>query len=660
MPKRKSAESAEQYSDEYAVLKDELQQLAERGRDDKDETSPGREIALAGFVMQSRYGSIVQTSPDTGLPSATFTSTRPDRRGNDRTQRFYLGLGAEVVTKDVVYRSENIGGRKRVISEFEATKNAPQLLLQTIESAQDAGDKIQRRIDEENYEFYPVITNQVTAKSQVTREVTRASFGARFEPVPVAVFGKFMAQIEQIVEKELGAKLDRCEILCAHYGDAQSISFADGTSVDSVMPRLSITVEVKTKSGNTTFGSFRGAGGGIEILSRAHDETPEVAIAKFAHRVAQDALDRERAQDTTVLGSEFPVVFSPHVGGVLVHEVFGHPMEADIVCDNRRSKSAKLILKSRIGAQVGNSALTIVDDGNTDMDFGEGRVFRYAWGSIPHDERGQKPKRTVLVDRGVLVNVMNDERTVNEILDGLKPEVAQGIVAHGLTGNVRRERYDAPALIRMTNTIALGDPEGPKSLEEMAALVPKNKRGLYCKTSSGGWVQPDTGDFCVRVSLGFLIENGVVTDKPVRDVNIVGNIGKFGDQIKAIGTAATVKDRFAGYCGKDDQMVPVEGASPLIYVEEVKVGSRGGWSVGFEDTVAEYLRQLDEKRDGMRKHIYLPQIDDDSGIQNHDGICFVAAALPIADEAKLILGVSARPDYERDEKEGMVERCRTL
>lgn len=633
--KRTRSESSPQ-SDEYAQLKDELAQLAERGRDDKDESAPGREIALASFYLQSRYGTIVTTDAN-GLPQGTFTVTRPDRKGVERTQRFFLGLGCEVLTKDVAQQAENVGARKRVVSEFEVTKNAPQLFSATVEKAQDAGDKLQRKIDEENYEHWGALVER--------RKAAAATFGARCEPIGVPEFGRLMALAEQVIEAKLGARLDKCEMLAAHFAEAQVYASADGCTVDSVLPRVALVVQAKTKSGLTTFGAIRGAGGGIECLTRGGEESAQEAVRALAERVAQDAADRERAQGSAVLGSECPVILSSHAAGVLAHEVFGHTSEGDIICENRRSKTAKLILKQRLGAQVSSHrALTIVDSGQPSVDFG-GKVVPYMWGQIPHDERGQPAQYTTLVSGGVMINFLSDERSMGEVLDGLKPEVAEAIREHGLSGNVRREKYDLPAQVRMTNTFILADPQGPKSLTEMAALVPKNKRGVYIKTCAGGWVQTESGDFALKGALGFVIENGVVTDKPVKDIDITGNVGKFGDSIKAIGSVETIDGTFTGYCGKNDQWVPVEGGGPLLYVENAKLGSSGGWS--FEQALGEYLQQLGERRSGQRERVYVPSLAEASGIEDQEHLCLVCQALPLGQEADLLLGRAERADFAR-------------
>ena len=141
---------------------------------------------------------------------------------------------------------------------------------------------------------------------------------------------------------------------------------------------------------------------------------------------------------------------------------------------------------------------------------------------------------------------------------GKEQEIAEKIKEHGVSGNVRREKYDSSPLIRMTNTFISPDPNGVSSKEEMAAKIPKNKKGLYVETVNGGWVDPDQGTFCIEVNLGWLIENGLITDKPVKNIKVTGNISKFMNSIKGIGNEKTL-GIFSGYCGKDGQWVARSG-----------------------------------------------------------------------------------------------------
>lgn len=617
--------------DEYAKLKHDLRRVAERGKEALDEATPGRGINAARLTLQSRYGVIVQTGED-GIPQAQFCGRRRNRKGDEQIERLFIGLGCEALTRDTAYKSELISQRKRVVNEFEATQNTATLLKATVEEAQKKGDSVQRKIDEEAYEYFEPVAS-VPAEQSIVHPS---------DPTLVDQLGNLFAVVQEVIDRKLGAKLDKCEILAYHVHDCKVITAADGTCVDYVNPMLALSVQVKTKDGNTAFGAIRGAGGGLEILKRKHPErTYEEIVTGLAENIAQDAINLDRAQGSGILGSECPVIFGSHASSVLIHEAYGHGMELDIVCENRRSKTAKISLKGRIGAQVSDYPITIIDSGERDVDVG-GKVYKYCWGSIPIDDHGQVPKRTTLVEKGIQVGVLTGEAFLNEALDGLKDDVAKRIREHGLSGNMRAEKFDVVPLVRMTNTCLLPNPKGPKSLTEMAALLPKNKKGVYVHRSDGGWVNTETGDFVVRGSLCFLVENGIITDKPIKNVTVAGNLSNFGSQIKAVGAIESMGDHFSGYCGKT-QWIPVDGIAPPVYVENAKIG--GGSSYFFKDILEKYITQIHEQQDGKRDAVYIPEIDEISGIKEHDSLLMVCEALPMYTEIDWIKGKRDLADY---------------
>lgn len=640
--------------DEYCQLTTDFAQIVKRAKDSYQEKAPGREIDFVALFMGSRSG-IICKADERGIPQVTVSGEEADNQGNKRTQRFYIGLQAEVSTKDTDFRSANLAERETIVKEFEVTSQGHELVKVAINEAQRAGEKIQRKVDEENYEWFPLYHVEGAERS------INCDCHPKLELDQVV---SLVAGARQVIRQALGAKLDKVEVLFVKWSEHTEYADTDGTRVDQVLPRLGITISVRTKDGSEAFSAIRGAMGGMEILRRyeapGENERDYLSIVQdLAQEVAKEAIDLDRAQNASILGTECPVILSPAVAGVLVHEVFGHTSEGDIICDNRRSKSATLTLKSRLGAQVSDHpGFSIIDTGAATVNLGR-RTVRNAFGAIVVDEHGCPAKETVLVDRGIQVNALNDRYTFNEILDGLKDDIVAGMKAHGLTGNVRREKYDVPPQVRMTNTYILPDERGPKSLAEMAALIPKNKKGVYIKSCQGGWVNPDGGEFMLNGNLCYLIENGTVTDKPIKGVKVTGNVAKFVDSVRAIGASETIDRTFTGYCGKNDQWVPVEGGGPLLYIENAKLAAVNAaaarpWSA----LVAEYDLQHRQASEGKRtaRSIYVPEIGEVIG-KNADQarVCLVTVSLRVDEEVDFVLGQRDRAQYAlRDGK--MVQR----
>lgn len=629
--------------DEYHQLTADFAQIVNRAKGSYQEKAPGRVIDFVSLFMGSRSG-IICKADERGIPQVIVSGEETDNQGNKRIQRFFIGLQSEVATKDVDFQSANLAERETIVKEFEVTSQGHELVKTAINEAQRAGERVQRKIDEENHEWFPIV--HVKGEER--------TINADIHPkLDLDLVVSLVAGARQVIRQALGAKLDRVEVLFVKFSEHTLYADTDGMRYDQIIPRLGITINVRTKDGSEAFGAIRGAMGGLEILRRyekpEHGERDYLTIVQdLARRVAREAIDLDRAQGAAILGTECPVILAPQVAGVLAHEVFGHTSEADIICENRRSKTAQFTLKSRIGAQVSDHpAFAMIDTGASCVRFGD-REIRYGFGSLVLDEQGCEAKETRLIDRGIQINVLSDRYTFNEVIDGLKAEIAQGMREHGLTGNVRREKYDMPPQVRMTNTYILPDEKGPGSLAEMAAMIPKNKRGVYVKSCSGGWVNPDGGEFMVNGNLCYLIENGVVTDKPIKDVRITGNVAKFVDAIKAIGNAATMHHTFTGYCGKNDQWVPVEGGGPLLYIENATLAGGSYPDRSWSELVRDYDRQHRQVLEGKRTpdSVYLPEIGEIVGKNTPQAkICLVTAAMPARDEIEYVLGTRDRASF---------------
>ncbi|MCL5960990.1 MAG: TldD/PmbA family protein [Chloroflexi bacterium] len=628
--------SEDHVRDEYHQLTTDFAQIVNRAKGSYQEKAPGREIEFVSLFMGSRSG-IICKADERGIPQVIVSGEETDNQGNPRIQRFFIGLQSEVATKDADFESSNLAERETIVKEFEVTSQGHELVKSAINEAQRAGERIQRKIDEENYEWFPIVHVEGEEKSiNLDREPKLA-----LDPIVGLVAGA-----RQVIRQALGAKLDRVEVLFVKFSDHNEYADTDGMKVDQIVPRVGITINVRTHNGSEAFGAIRGSGGSLDVLRRY--EKPDQAerdyleiVKDLARRVAREAIDLDRAQGSSILGNECPVILAPQVAGVLAHEVFGHTSEADIICENRRSKTATLTLKSRIGAQVSDHpAFGILDSGAHSIKLGD-REINHCFGAIPLDEQGCEAKETRLVDRGIQIRVLNDRYTFNEIIDGLKEDIVVGMKDHGLTGNVRREKYDMPPQVRMTNTFILPDEKGPASLSEMAALIPKNKRGVYVKSCQGGWVNPDGGEFMINGNLCYLIENGIVTDKPIKDVRITGNVAKFVDSVKAVGNPVTMHHTFTGYCGKNDQWVPVEGGGPLLYLENATLVGGSAPDRSWAQLVEEYDRQHEQVLQGIRtaESVYIPEFGDVIGKNTSQAkVCLVTVSMSLKEEMDLVLG----------------------
>lgn len=287
---------------------------------------------------------------------------------------------------------------------------------------------------------------------------------------------------------------------------------------------LSVTVTVKGASGlHTGYESIGGLSG--------HEVLTEAAITATVRDAVRRALNNLTGRPSP--SGAMTVVIASSSGGTFVHEAVGHGLEADLVFDNQS------VFAGRLGSRVASELVTVIDDASI-----PGRQ-----GSFSFDDEGTPAQPTILIAKGVLKNFLCDR--LFAMRQGLRP-----------TGNGRRESYEFPPIVRMTNTMMMPGRDDP------AEIIRSVQRGLLVKKMGGGQVNTVNGDFVFEVEEGYMLEHGVQGD-PVRGATLVGNCLKVLETIDRVGTDQGFS---IGVCGKDGQGVPVTDAMPTVRIPEIVVG----------------------------------------------------------------------------------------
>ncbi len=311
------------------------------------------------------------------------------------------------------------------------------------------------------------------------------------------------------------------------------VATSEGLVVGDVQPlsRLQVTC-IAEEGGNRQVGTF--GGGGRVGFAFFHEQE---RYAYYAREAARQAILNLSAVDAPA--GVMPVVLAGGWPGILLHEAIGHGLEADF---NRRKTSAFTDL---LGKRVASDVCTVVDDG----------TLPFRRGSLNMDDEGTPTSRTVLIERGILRGYLTDR--LNARLMGIP-----------LTGNGRRESFQAIPLPRMTNTFMLAGESDPKE------IIRSVKRGLYAVSFGGGQVDITNGKFVFSASEAYLIEDGEIT-KPVKGATLIGNGPEILTRVSMVGHDLKL-DEGIGTCGKDGQSVPVGVGLPTIRIDEITVGGTQG------------------------------------------------------------------------------------
>lgn len=265
---------------------------------------------------------------------------------------------------------------------------------------------------------------------------------------------------------------------------------------------------------------------GYEFLKDFDIEQESIEVAKS---------NVEKLSAKEFKGGEMPVIIGNGFGAVIFHESCGHGLEATSVAPHLS------IFTDLENKKVGTEKVTLIDDG----------TLKGEWGSNIIDDEGNKTKKNILIENGILTNYLID-RYSNIKMNNKS------------NGCGRRESYEYAPTSRMSNTYLA---PGTDTFEDMLKTI---KHGIYCKKLSGGQVNTTTGDFNFGVDAAYEIKDGKIGDR-IKGVTLIGNGKDILNQVEMVGNDLSLGD---GYCGSKSGMVPVTCGQPTIKISKILVGGK--------------------------------------------------------------------------------------
>lgn len=258
-----------------------------------------------------------------------------------------------------------------------------------------------------------------------------------------------------------------------------------GADVTFKMSPLSISFEVSRVKGDDVLLMFDVTGTTVwedDYLAPARQLGKKLELAK---------------KSATLESGQMPVIFAPT--GALV---LGLPLMQGL--NGKSVYTGVSPMKGKVGQQLFDTKLTVVDDATIDGKFG----------SATYDDEGVPHRRNVLVENGVLQGFLYD----------LKTAAQSGTES---TGNGSRGLFNPPR----PSTTNLVFKAGETPLAEMIAQI---NHGLLVENVLGlGQGNTISGAFSNSVSLAFLIEKGEIVGR-VKDISIAGNVYDLLPNIAAV------------------------------------------------------------------------------------------------------------------------------
>ncbi len=210
-------------------------------------------------------------------------------------------------------------------------------------------------------------------------------------------------------------------------------------------------------------------------------DLPDVGdIATTGARRALDALGARKIET-----QKLPVLFDKRIAKSLI----GHFLGAISGTSIARGSS---FLKSKMGAQLFDSSISIVDD----------PLRVRGLGSCLFDDEGVAVRQTALIDKGVLTTWLLNTAAGKQL----------GMTS---TGHASRGLASPPGVGAHNITLSAGS-------ESVESLLKGAGRGVVVTSMFGPSVNSDTGDWSAGAS-GFWFENGVIA-YPVNEITVAGNL----------------------------------------------------------------------------------------------------------------------------------------
>lgn len=239
------------------------------------------------------------------------------------------------------------------------------------------------------------------------------------------------------------------------------------------------------------------------------------------------------------------VVLDPEFVALVIHEVMGHPSEADRVLGREAAWAGRAWWADKVGQRLFSPHVTVVSDAT----LGGGHA-----GSYPFDDEGVPGGRVTHVERGVLKGFLHSRETA-------------ALTGAEASGAMRATGYGFAPLIRMTNTfLEPGDWEADEILRD-------TRSGVYLVGNKVPSVDALRYHFQISAWEAYEIKNGEI-GRPLRGAILRANTRDFFRSVDAAGKDFQMTPIIYPACGKGDPMqsMYVGNGGPTIRGEGMVVG----------------------------------------------------------------------------------------
>ncbi len=252
------------------------------------------------------------------------------------------------------------------------------------------------------------------------------------------------------------------------------------------------------------------------------------------------------------------VILLPGQAWLQVHETIGHPLELDRILGYELSYAGgSLVTPADIGTlRYGSEKLSVSSHGGIEN----------SPGSFGFDDEGTPERDYLLIDRGILVNVLSSRATVNEV-----NRLLGRVVVRESGGAARASAFYRAPLERMTNVNILPGTDG--TLED---IVASTEDGIIVDTPTSWSIGSNREHFHFGCEIAWEVKGGKRT-RVVRNPTYQGHTLEFYRSLDAVGDASTWRVEQVENCGKGEpnQIMQLGHGVPVVRFQNVLSGERG-------------------------------------------------------------------------------------
>ena len=265
------------------------------------------------------------------------------------------------------------------------------------------------------------------------------------------------------------------------------------------------------KEGAQELYDFVGHQRGWEAISQGVDEESiqRPDLRTFSLDLAGDTVALANSRPLKASDKDVVVVTDPHYNALLVHEIIGHPTEADRALKMEtgyagRSWLLRDLAENQVGKRVGSELLSAFTDATLS-----------GFGHYLYDDEGTPARRVVHVDKGIFGGFMNSRQTAG--LLGAEPN-----------GSYKATDASLVPLIRMSNTCFAGGDRDPQD------IIREVEHGYYVVGHRIPSISEQRENFRITAMKVYEIRNGELGEM-FRDGGLTSDSRDYFMSIDAVG-----------------------------------------------------------------------------------------------------------------------------